>query len=225
MRQPDVLARSTRSGCNASWIDLDDQKGEQTMNDANAIGRTVAERLKAGHYEALGETLAKFEFFQHGWHPYSRFLDVDKIDLILRRRRNTTVYYREVQVKFGKLYKCTRGWEQGLFADTSWRFFKESEIAKLAERPDVYVAYILSPDDGFKGDMFVFRCNDFVTAIRSAFKVKRDHYNVYVSRSAQSPNRWFVRRRPRLEEITPDTTFEVSRHYRDFRCLEPDQVR
>jgi hypothetical protein len=42
-------------------------------------------RRKAGHYEVLGETYAKFEFFQKGWNPYSRFLDVDKVDLILRR--------------------------------------------------------------------------------------------------------------------------------------------
>jgi hypothetical protein len=47
---------------------------------------TRAMKQKAGHQEILGETLAKFEFFQNGWHPYSRFLDIDKVDLILRRR-------------------------------------------------------------------------------------------------------------------------------------------
>ena len=31
-------------------------------------------RRKAGHYEILGETHAKYEFFQQGWNPYSRFL-------------------------------------------------------------------------------------------------------------------------------------------------------
>jgi hypothetical protein len=54
-------------------------------------GPAPADRRRAGHQEILGETLAKFEFFQHGWHPYSRFLDVDKIDLILRRRRGADV--------------------------------------------------------------------------------------------------------------------------------------
>ncbi len=33
-------------------------------------------RRKAGGYEILGETYAKFEFFENGWNPYSRFLDV-----------------------------------------------------------------------------------------------------------------------------------------------------
>jgi hypothetical protein len=72
---------------------------------------TPASRRKAGHQEILGETLAKFEFFQHGWHPYTRFLDVDKIDLILRRRKQMLVEYREIQVKFGKLYTCINRWE------------------------------------------------------------------------------------------------------------------
>ena len=25
---------------------------------------------KPGHYEILNETIAKFEFLQHGWNPY-----------------------------------------------------------------------------------------------------------------------------------------------------------
>ena len=70
---------------------------------------TAEMRRRAGHQEILGETLAKFEFFQHGWHPYTRFLDVDKIDLILRRRNDSQVDYREVQVKFGKLYTWAWG--------------------------------------------------------------------------------------------------------------------
>jgi hypothetical protein len=54
------------------------------MTDANLSMKEM--KQKAGHQEILGETLAKFEFFENGWHPYSRFLDVDKVDLILRRR-------------------------------------------------------------------------------------------------------------------------------------------
>jgi hypothetical protein len=37
---------------------------------------------KAGHYEILGETYAKVEFFEKGWNSYSRLLDVDRVDLI-----------------------------------------------------------------------------------------------------------------------------------------------
>src|ERR1035441_8551697 len=92
-------------------------------------------KQRAGHQEILGETLAKFEFFQRGWHPYSRFLDVDKIDLILRRRRGAKVEYREVQVKYGKLYQCTSAWELRLFSHSSWRFFTEkNQIGRAACR-------------------------------------------------------------------------------------------
>lgn len=53
-------------------------------NQEDALAAEV--RRKAGHYEILGETYAKFEFFENGWNSYSRFLDVDKVDLILRRK-------------------------------------------------------------------------------------------------------------------------------------------
>ncbi len=45
------------------------------------------DRSKAGHYEIQGETIAKFEFFDNGYNPYSRYLDIDKVDLILRKSK------------------------------------------------------------------------------------------------------------------------------------------
>ena len=80
-------------------------------------------KQKAGHYEVLGETYAKFEFFENGWNPYSRFLDEDKVDLILRSRNSEIAIYREIQVKYGKLYQVGQKWELPLFDITSWRFF------------------------------------------------------------------------------------------------------
>src|ERR1017187_10808916 len=91
-------------------------------------------RSKAGHYEVLGETYAKFEFFEKGWNPYTRFLDVDKVDLILRRRIGGQIVYREIQVKFGKLYPVGSAWEREHFDFTSWRFFKEEEFSGHLDR-------------------------------------------------------------------------------------------
>ena len=76
---------------------------------------TREQKHRAGHYEILGETLAKFEFFEAGWNPYQRYLDVDKVDFVLRKRRANRVVYREVQVKYGKLYDCGLKWEQPMF--------------------------------------------------------------------------------------------------------------
>lgn len=123
-------------------------------------------RRRAGHYEVLGETYAKFEFFQDGWNPYSRFLDVDKVDLILRKATATGPLYREVQVKFGKLYEVGSLWERRLFDLTSWRFFKEGEFDGLYA--NLYVAYVLSPDDGYHGDLFIFPVREFADLLLKA---------------------------------------------------------
>ena len=77
--------------------------------------RLLHDRRPAGHQEVLGETLAKFEFLQHEWNPYTRFLDVDRVDLILPRIENGPPSYREIQVKYGKLYPIGRQWEHQLF--------------------------------------------------------------------------------------------------------------
>jgi len=92
-------------------------------------------RRGAGHYEILGETYAKFEFFENGWNPYTRFLDVDKVDLILRRRHQNRPFYREVQVKYGKLYPVGSNWERALFDYTSWRFFRRTSSRLISIIP------------------------------------------------------------------------------------------
>ena len=133
------------------------------MPDETELEQLAADmRSRAGHYEILGETYAKFEFFEKGWNPYSRFLDVDKVDLILRRRSATGQrIYREIQVKFGKLYSVGPAWERELFDFTSWRFFKEQEFAGHLDQKDFFIAYVLSRDPdpvkpAYQGDIFIF---------------------------------------------------------------------
>jgi len=178
-------------------------------------------KSRAGHQEILGETLAKFEFFSNRWHPYSRFLDVDKVDLVLRRRSGGRTIYREVQVKFGKLYECTRPWELPLFSCSSWRFFTEKNLEDMTKQKGLYLAYVLSPDGGFKGDMFIFPIEEFAKVIRLSDKLANGNYRVYISRKQGDENRWFVRRKPRFDVINEETTVEVTRYYRNFVCLEP----
>jgi hypothetical protein len=180
---------------------------------------TAHMRRKAGHQEILGETMAKFEFFQHGWHPYTRFLDVDKIDLILRRRRAQKVEYRKVQVKFGKLYTCTLKWELPLFPVSSWRFFTEKALDDLTDREGLYLAYVLAPDDGFKGDLFVFPIKTFAECVRKADRLGNGQYRVCISRTYGDKPRWYMRRKSRFTELTEENVIDVTEHYRNFRCL------
>jgi hypothetical protein len=176
-------------------------------------------KRKAGHQEILGETLAKFEFFQHGWHPYTRFLDVDKIDLILRRRRGEHVDYREIQVKFGKLYPCTTAWSLPHFTVTSWRFFTERDLTRLTDRRGLFFCYVLAPDDGFKGDMFIFPIKDFANVLRRSDRLRNGNYRVYISRGHGEHPRWYVRRKPSFNELNQKTVIDVTTYYRNFNCL------
>jgi len=186
-------------------------------------------RRRAGHQEILGETYAKFEFFEHGWNPYSRFLDVDKVDLILRRStaRGQKIY-REVQVKFGKLYPVKSAWERELFDFSSWRFFKENEFAAQVDQKDFFVAYVLSRDPApdksdkpaYEGDIFIFPVRDFDRIIRSGIKSKGR--KVYLSKQ-KGEQKWFLRKKAgRSADIADATRLEdVTRYRRNFEALEP----
>ena len=174
-------------------------------------------RRKAGHYEVLGETYAKFEFFQKGWNPYSRFLDIDKVDLILRRTNNGTAVYREVQVKFGKLYRVTAAWERHLFDVTSWRFFNKNEFGGVSRR--LFIAYVLSEDDEYGGDFFIFPVGTFARIINAA-PIAGGKHRVYISRCKDDPKRWVLRRQTRFDRISPVTCLDVSEFRRNFSLLE-----
>jgi hypothetical protein len=185
-------------------------------------------RSRAGHYEVLGETYAKFEFFEKGWNPYSRFLDVDKVDLILRRRTATGQrIYREVQVKFGKLYPVGPAWEREHFDFTSWRFFKEDEFAAQIEQKDFFIAYVLSRDPtpdkpGYQGDIFIFSVRDFDRIIRSGIPSKGQR-KVYLSRLKGEGEHWVLRRATRFADITDETCLDVTAYRRNFGALLEDR--
>lgn len=59
------------------------------MEDSQKIKKS-----RSGHYEIHGETIAKFEFFDNGYNPYSRYLDTDKVDLILRKNEGNRIKYQ-----------------------------------------------------------------------------------------------------------------------------------
>jgi len=173
-------------------------------------------RRKAGHYEILGKTYAKLEFFQKGWNPYSRFLDIDKVDLILRRSRDGSPVYREVQVKFGKLYRVGPAWERRLFDVTSWRFFRQDEFDGV--NPHLFIAYVMSEDDEYRGDFFIFPVRKFASIIRAAPMAGGKH-RVYISRCRDDTARWVLRRKTRFDQVSNQTCLEVSAYRRNFGLL------
>ena len=62
------------------------------------------ENSTAGHKEIIGETIAKLILHKRGFNPYSRFLDKEAIDLIVRNDKGKEVTYNEIQVKYSKKY-------------------------------------------------------------------------------------------------------------------------
>lgn len=192
------------------------------MLKKNAVSKIILK--KAGHAEVIGETLAKFELFYQGWNPYSRFLDIDKVDLILRRRKNSEIIFKEIQVKYGKLHEVGTKWEKKLFDFTSWRFFKASEFAEYVDRDNFYIVYILAPDSGYQGDLFIFPIKDFQRILKKSIAVQSkqnyDIVKVYISRLKKDNTKWYLRKNTRFGEINNKNVEDVSSYYRNFNLLE-----
>ena len=180
------------------------------------IDKNKFDKSKAGHYEIQGETIAKFEFFDNGYNPYSRYLDIDKVDLILRKREGKKIGYIEVQVKYGKLYKCDAKWEKKIFDYTTWRFFKPDEF-KSAHN-NLYVAYVTSPDSGYKGDMFIFPANEFNNLIKQGISrntKKGQQFMVCIAHS-MADDRWYLRKKANFTDINDSNTIDVTNYRRNF---------
>ncbi len=177
---------------------------------------TKEDKQKAGHQEIQGETIAKFEFFENGFNPYSRYLDVDKVDLILRKRTGKSIEYKEVQVKYGRLFDYGAKWQQKLFDVTSWRFFKLDEFSKCND--GLFIAYVLSLPGGYRGDIFIFPIKIFDSLVKSAIKVntkKGSRAKLHISKAVNS-DRWFLWKTNKMEEINAETTVEVTEYRRNF---------
>lgn len=173
-------------------------------------------KSKAGHYEIQGETIAKFEFFDNGFNPYSRYLDIDKVDLILRKRNGQVIQYIEVQVKYGRLYKCGSKWQTDKFDYTSWKFFKLDEF-KHAHN-NLFVAYVFAYPEGYKGDIFIFPAKKFSELINCAIASntkKGKQAKVYIAHSIIE-DKWYLWKKWNFEEVNNETTIDVTKYRRNF---------
>jgi len=69
---------------------------------------------KPGHQEVIGETIAKLRLFEKGINTYSRFLDVDAVDFVIRSRKRKKINYKEIQMKYSKYHKKSNGYWFGI---------------------------------------------------------------------------------------------------------------
>ena len=185
---------------------------------------TTEHRRRAGHYEVLGETYAKFEFFENGWNPYSRFLDIDKVDLVLRRVVSGRRQYREVQVKYGRLFETDSGWQSRLFDLSSWRFFNDDEFVSALSNDSLFVAYVLAARIGYRGDIFIFPVRVFADLIKCGVATGGKR-KVYLSHVRGDGQQWVLRRTQRsFTSVNEDTCVDVSKYRRNFSVLESSAV-
>src|SRR5260370_40711629 len=77
------------------------------------------------------------------------------------RRIEGQIVYREIQVKFGKLYPVGPAWEREHFDFTSWRFFQVGEHCGHLGQKGLFLSHLLSPDPAtatpaYQCDIFIF---------------------------------------------------------------------
>lgn len=181
----------------------------------------VAER--SGHLEIIGETAAKLLLFQQGWNPYSRFLDVDKVDLILRRNRKNAPEYREIQVKYRRLFGAGKPshWGSKLFSATAWYTADADEFA--SHRPGFFVMFVFGyPDRRIEEDVLIFPSRDLHKIIQRAplHKKNDDARVLYISKSSDDSS-WYVRlTRRKFAQIAADTCVDVTKYKNNFSVLD-----
>jgi hypothetical protein len=187
------------------------------------VADSTAVEEHSGHLEIIGETAAKLLLFQKGWNPYSRFLDVDKVDLILRRNRDNAPEYREIQVKFRRLYVADKPsrWDSRLFCATGWYISDIDEFA--SHRRGFFVMFIFGyPDRQIEKDVLIFPSRDLHDIIQRSPRHKKaaEKRALYISKS-RADGRWYVRlMRTRFTEIDATTCVDVTQYCNNFAILD-----
>ena len=175
---------------------------------------------KPGHLEVIGETAAKLLLFQKGWNPYSRFLDVDKVDLILRRSQKNKTEYREIQIKYRRLFENNRDrWDGRLFSATAWYNADKDEFK--AHRPGFFILFVFGyPDRRLEKDVLIFPSKEFHEIIQKSPPIKEgDKRVVYISK-AKNNHGWYTwLSRKKFSAISPQTCQDVSRFLNNFDLL------
>jgi len=190
---------------------------------ANLKEQVTLVEQRSGHLEIIGETAAKLLLFQQGWNPYSRFLDVDKVDLILRRNRKSATEYREIQVKYRRLYVSDKSsrWASKLFSATAWYNADMDEFA--SHRPGFFVMFIFGyADRQIEKDVLIFPSRDLHEIIQRCPLLKKNGNArvLYISKSC-AESRWYVRlTRNKFAQIDANTGVDVTKYLNNFAILD-----
>lgn len=152
-------------------------------------------KIKTGHKEIISETIAKIRFFKEGINAYSRFLDTQRIDFIVRvDKPGGKVDYKEIQVKYCRAYKISRKKYKMVHG---WTTIDKN---KLRIAPNFYYVVIVGLDDP---NFFIFPSKEFVELLKkyvrfSKTKKNKIIYNLDIDRYA--PNKHGILKKRELRK-------------------------
>lgn len=162
-------------------------------------------KTKSGDRGIVGETIAKLKLWQNGYNVYSRFLDVDVIDMVVRCKEDEKVYYKEIQVKWSNLFK--KGKNQN---NPHYWFAIKKKAFEI--NPNCYFLLICKNED----DIFIFPARELRSiAEKCSYNTKDEKYDVKIYPRGSS---WVIKRLSEYGEI------EISKWYNDFEIIKEDET-
>jgi len=174
-------------------------------------------KRRPGSLGIIGETAAKLLFHEKGWNPFTHFIDEDKVDLILRRSRGNKPEYREIQVKYRRLYDNRPSrWARKLFLETIKYDVKADEFKN--RRKNFFVLFVFGyPQQAIEKDVLLFPSKDLHQIIKKTYGTKAKV--LYISKALDG-KRWLaLRKRRKFHQINHKTCQDVSRYLNNFKIL------
>ncbi|MGA2281619.1 MAG: hypothetical protein ABSG80_15105 [Verrucomicrobiota bacterium] len=174
-------------------------------------------KVKSGHQEIIGETLAKLWLFEQGWDPYDRFLDRYKVDFVLRTQKASAPVYRDIQVKFRSLHPPCK-WMKPMFSvHTGIRLGKDDF---KDHRPELFVVVVLrTKSQPYQTDYFTFPSKWFRERIQEAPFYKKNVSKIVSFAKAATADNWFIlKQRKKFLQVNVETCLNID-SYRNNAAL------
>lgn len=178
-----------------------------------------SEKVKPGHQEIIGETLAKLWFFENGWDPYDRFLDRFKVDFVLRTQKQPDPIYRDIQVKFRSLHEPPK-WMKPMFCSQTGIALGKDEFKD--HRPQLFIVVVLrAKTKPNQVDYFVFPSDWFRSRVEEAPFYKADVSKIVSFAKGTEGDDWFIlKQRKQFKSISPETCLSIKEYRNNASLLD-----
>jgi hypothetical protein len=192
------------------------------MKPTKIIPAGLSAAKHSGHQEIHGENIAQFEFSQAGWNPFKHYVDEDKVDLLLRRRKPPNPpEYREVQVKWSRSWVFSESnWQGKFFTHVSWHGFTTEDFT--VHRPELFVAFVIpNAEQIYTGDIFIFSSREFHELVLRSPDFKKGTNRKFFELCHGHDGRWYLKlKRNKFEQLNADTVLEIPEARRRFDLLD-----